>query len=283
MEKLAIVNADDLGFSQGTTDGIVRAHRDGIVTSTTIIANGPAAEAAAGQIGALPGLGVGVHLNVCQGRPLSKAGAALAGEDGLMRHTGMGLLAACVVRPWLLGAVEAEFDAQIRWALDHGIRPTHLDSHRHSHGFPPIFAVAGRLARRYKVPYLRWHGEWLPGGGWPAVECKQRGISAVLGLFGVIDRLLAPDLRATRGTWGIAHTGRIDEHFLVRASAAIRPGVTEIMVHPGLPDDPDGPAQAGLETRLVASRQAELDALCRPAVRDAFSRNSVRLVHYGQI
>ena len=89
---------------------------------------------------------------------------------------------------------------------------------------------------------------------------------------------LAPDLRATRGTWGVSHTGRIDAEWLIRAASRARPGVTEIMTHPGLGDD-----LSPAETRLLDSRRAELAALCDPAVRKAFERRGIELVHYGQL
>jgi len=276
--KRAIVNADDLGFSEGTTAGILKAHREGIVTSATIVANMPASEAAARHLAEAPELGVGVHLNVSQGRPLSKSGQALADEDGLMRHTGAGILLACTLRPWLLRAVGDEFDAQIRWALDHGIRPTHLDSHRHSHGFPLIFPRVAGLAKRYGIRFARWYRERLPGNGWGASPAGQRRNRALLNLCGAVNSIIEPSLRGTLGTWGIAHTGLIDADFLARVAAAVRPGVTEIAVHPGLGED-----LSGKQTRLLESRRIEVEALCGPATRQAFERNAVELIHYGQI
>ncbi|HUS92575.1 MAG TPA: ChbG/HpnK family deacetylase [Phycisphaerae bacterium] len=276
--KRVIVNADDFGFSEGVTEGILRAHRAGIVTSTTLAANMPAAASAVARLGEAPGLGVGVHLNVCQGPPLSAAGRELAGDDGVMRRTAGQLLAACLLRPRLLAAVEAEAEAQVRWALDHGVRPTHLDSHRHVHGFWPIFVRVVGLARRYHIPFVRRHREVLSGPGWPAAEAKQRRIAVLTNLFGARNALVAPALQPTRGTWGVAHTGRIDAAWLVRAARAVRPGVTEIMTHPGLADD-----LAPAATRLLASRRKELAALCDPAVREAFARRGIELTHYGRI
>jgi len=276
-EKRVIVNADDLGFSQGVTEGIEKAHREGIVTSATIIANMPGSEAAARRLVELPGLGVGVHLNVSQGRPLSTE-AALADEDGVMRHTAAGVLMACTWRPWLLNAIEAEFDAQIRWALDHGIRPTHLDSHRHSHGFPPVFVRVARLARRHNIPFVRRLSEKLPGEGWAVAPAKQRRTRTLLNLFGPANSLIARRLHGTLGTWGIAHTGLVDTDFLVRVAGAVQPGVTEVMVHAGLGNDLNDQA-----TRLVQSRRVETEALCDPTVRHAFETNGVKLIHYGQI
>ena len=276
--KFVVVNADDFGFSRGITEGILRAWRDGIVTSTTIAANMPAAAEAVDRLVEAPGLGVGVHLNVCQGPPLSEEGLALADGDGVMRSKATGLVLTCLRRPCLFAAVEAECDAQIRWVLDRGVRPTHLDSHRHVHGLPPIFLRVLRLARRYDIPFVRWHREVLPGDGWPAVEAKQRRVRLLTNLFGAVNGLLAPSAGHARETWGVGHTGQIDVAWLVRAARAVRPGVTEIMTHPGIADDLDA-----AQTRLRASRLVELEALCDPAARDAFVRNHVKLAHYGQL
>ena len=276
--KIVVVNADDFGFSDGVTEGILRAHAEGIVTSASLTANMPAAAAAVGRLGDAPGLGVGVHLNVCQGPPLSRAGRALADEDGMMRSTATAVLLGCMLRPRRLDAIEAECDAQVRWVLDHGIRPTHLDSHRHVHAFTPVFARVARLARRYDIPFVRRHREVLRGGGWPAPAAKQRRVAVLSNVFGLCNGPMAAGVRRADATWGVAHTGRIDAGWLMRAADRIGPGVTEIMTHPGAGDDLD-PA----ETRLLASRRAELEALCDPAVKEAFRRNGIELVHYGQL
>ena len=276
--KRVIVNADDFGFSEGVTEGVLRAHREGIVTSTTIVANMPPAEAAVRRLAEAPSLGVGVHLNVSQGPPLSAAGEALAGGDGVMNSTAVQLLLACTRRPRLIDAIEAECEAQIRWAIDRGVRPTHLDSHRHIHAFTPVFARVARLARRYDIPFVRWHREVLAGGDWPSCPAKQRRISLLTSLFGALNAVVGPDLRATQGTWGIAHTGGIDSRWLIRAARSARPGATEIMTHPAAGRDLDASV-----TRLLESRRVELSALCDPAVREAFEHYGIELVHYGQL
>ena len=277
-QKRAIVNADDFGFSPGVTEGILRVHREGIVTSTTIAANMPAAADAAGRLAEVPDLAVGVHLNVSQGPALSAGGRQLAGDDGVMHRTAVGVILDCARRPRLLDAVETEFDAQIRWALDHGIRPTHLDSHRHAHGFPPIFARVAGLARRYHIPFVRWFGEVLPGRHWPHAPAAQRRNSRVLNCFAAANAGGGSDLRGARGTWGVMHTGFIDADWLRRAARTLRSGVTEIMVHPGTGDDLEPAA-----TRLRATRQIEREALCDPAVKDAFDRHGIEFTHYGRL
>ncbi|MHC4986810.1 MAG: carbohydrate deacetylase, partial [Planctomycetota bacterium] len=169
-----------------------------------------------------------------------------------------------------------EFDAQIRWALDHGLAPTHLDSHRHAHGLPAIFKRVIRLARRYDIAFVRRYREVLPGRDWPAAEPKQRRIAKWLTRFGRLHSFSAKGRLLTTGTLGIAHTGSIDAAWLIRAAERLPDGVTEIMTHPGLADD----LPAG-QTRLGDARPGELAALCDPRVREAFERAGVRPIHYG--
>lgn len=278
-EKCAIINADDFGFSQGISLGIIQAHRQGLVTSTTVAVNMPAAADCLPMLREVPGLGVGVHLNCTQGPALSSAGRAeLAGDDGTMNFTAIGIIAACIRRPGVVRAVEAEFDAQIRWALDRNLRPTHLDTHRHSHAFYPIFKALCRLCRRYDIPLVRRHRECLPGR-WPAAPAKQRRVSKLLNVMGWLNARACGEVFGTTGTWGIAHTGVLDAKWLVLAAERLPVGVTEIMVHPGMPSD-DLDAST---TRLLASRQTELAGLCDESARQAFRDHGVRLIHYGNL
>jgi len=272
-----VVNADDFGFSSGVTEGILCAHLEGVVTSTTIMANMPAAEEAAGRLTEAPSLGVGVHLNVSQGRPLSGRGEALADADGLMRRSALGVVLACIRRPGLIDAVEAEFDAQIRWALEHGIRPTHLDSHRHTHGWPAVFARVVKLARRYDIRFIRRLREVLTGRRRAGSPLRQVAVARALTALGAVGGAV-PELAQAGGTMGISRGGCIDADWLIRSARSVRPGVTEFITHPGLPDGLD-PA----DTRLIESRRAEMEALCDPRVREAFERMGIRLVHYGQL
>jgi predicted glycoside hydrolase/deacetylase ChbG (UPF0249 family) len=176
-------------------------------------------------------------------------------------------------------AIKAEFDAQIRWVLDHGLRPTHLDTHRHAHALGRILADVCELAGHYNIRFVRRLGEHLPGGGWPEAPGRNRRVRTMVNLAAFLGGHGRPGpTAATLGTWGVAHTGAIDRRWLTLAAQRLRAGVTEIMTHPGL--------LAGLDpsaTRLVESREAELEALCDPSVRQAMQQNNVKLIHYGQI
>ncbi len=318
--RRVIINADDFGFSGGISEGILRGHRGGVVTSTTIATNMPAAEEAVRQLAAAPGLGVGVHLNVCQGLPLSQGARVLADADGVLRLSAMRAVVVCVFKPWLLKVIEGEFDAQIRWVLDHGIRPTHLDSHRHTHGYPAVFAGVARLARRYGIPFVRWHRERLPEGisdsyGMPPTaplngsgpverSVKLGGIGELGGVQmpGAKAPLAAPldgkqrrmarvlnvlgwiNRRIAPDVIGTNGTWGIEQTGAITAEWLIRMAKC---VPAGVTEIMVHPGLAdGLDaeaSRLRESREKELAAVCDPAVRDALREHKVELVHYGQL
>jgi predicted glycoside hydrolase/deacetylase ChbG (UPF0249 family) len=275
-----IVNADDLGWTEGVNAGVFRAHREGMVSSTTLAANMPAAEQALGELANLPNLGVGVHLNACQGPALSRQGRQiLAGPRGVMDRTGGQVLRACLLRPArMLPAIEAEFDAQIDWCLRHRLHPTHADSHRHLHAWPPVFRLVAGLCRRYDIRFVRRPLEMLGGAAFPPARTRRRLLSKLVNLMGRRCHALAPERFATTGTLGLAHTGLIEAGFLLAALESLQPGVTEIMVHPGY--------AAGLsfaQTRLLASRQIEMEALCDAQVLGRLKERKVELTHYGRL
>lgn len=288
-----IINADDLGWTEGVNEGILRAGREGIVTSATLAANMPAAEAAVEAVKALVAepspvgrsLGIGVHLNACQGPALSALGReTLAGGDGIMRHTAGSVLRSCLLRPRrTLPAIRAEFQAQIEWCLRRGLTPTHADSHRHLHAWPAVFRLVTDLCREYDIPFVRRFREPVGGHhrGWcplPPAKLKQRLASQAMNLLGRRCERIAPDRWATRGTLGVAHTGGITVAFLLAAIDSLEAGATEIMVHPGYAH---GLSRA--ETRLLACREAEMRALCDERVRRRIEERKVVLTHYGEL
>src|SRR5580704_7573804 len=136
-EKRLIVNADDFGMSRGVSDGIIQAHLHGFLSSTSLMPNMPAAEYAASCLGRVPGLGVGVHLNICQGRPILPSREVESLVDARGDFHAPAIQAHKVWFGQTDGfEIEAEFIAQIRWMKDRGIVPTHADSHQHMHMYP---------------------------------------------------------------------------------------------------------------------------------------------------
>jgi predicted glycoside hydrolase/deacetylase ChbG (UPF0249 family) len=269
--RAVIINADDFGLSEGISEGILRAAREGVLTSTTIQANQPMCESCLRFLKeAPPHLGVGVHLTMNGGRPLSKAGQALADENGKLSLTASQTFITLFKKPSLLKAAEAEFEAQIQWAFDH----------RHSHAYPPLFRRVRKLAKKYDIPFIRQYGEKFVGEGWPDYDPQNLKAYRILNFFGWYIANRWPGVRGTVGTWGVLQTGRMSAEWLVRAAQATAElnGVVEIMTHPGLTYD-----LTPQITRMRDSRREELSALTNPAVKEAFRHYGVDLINYRDL
>ena len=145
MRKL-IVNADDFGFSEAVNHGILKAMEDGIVTSTSIMANMPGFAHAAALYHEHPDMAVGVHLNLTCYRPLLSTHKTLVTETGYFHKQGE--LAGCCEEE-----MYEELKAQIDYVLAQGIRIDHLDSHHHIHTTTKLQKVVERLYKEYALPF----------------------------------------------------------------------------------------------------------------------------------
>lgn len=285
-----IVNADDLGWTQGVNRGIAEAHRNGIVTSTSLLANGCAFEEGVQSALQSPRLGVGVHLNLSDGKPLAPARQvkSLLDEDGNFSGGPETLLFRLTAKSLDAREVELEWNAQIERVRAAGIRPTHLDGHKHVQMLPGLFAVALRLAKKHGIEAVRVSHEAsslraaLNSGSELAGLILKQGVQA-RGL-----KLLARDARkmaeragiaAADYFCGIAQTGVLTKKGIQQMLASLPEGTTELMCHPGYAD-------AELEksaTRLQKSRQTELEILTDKEIRKSIAVLGIRLINYGEI
>ena len=274
--KRLIVNADDFGWSDAVTGGILRAHLEGVLTSTTLMANFPGAEAALERARReAPRLGIGLHLNVTEGRPLSGAAAApLVDAAGEFGRSLTALDRAVRRSEEARQAVAREWEAQIAWARDHGLAPTHLDSHKHVHLFPAILPTVIDLARRHGIGAIRTTAEvlvphcyhFLPDEWGMKDHLRHWLLGHVARRWG---RAAQPAVRAaglatTDWFFGVRATGGVSAWLLRQLLEHAPEGTGEVMVHPGLPQ-----VEGGRPTRLRSSRPLELEAVCDPAVRQA--------------
>jgi hopanoid biosynthesis associated protein HpnK len=289
-----IVNADDLGWTAGVNRGIAEAHRNGILTSASLLANGAAFREAVELAKSLPNLGIGVHLNLSDGAPLtgpqmlSKLILNNRGEfDGGPERLLLKMATSSPAMSALARSdIEHEWNLQIRRVRDAGITPTHLDGHKHVHMLPGLFEVALRLAKRHGIGAIRISHEasslraaLSTGEGRAAVVLKQ-GVQA-RGL-----KLLARDAReqaeragvSTADSFcGIAQTGELTKQGVTRLLQSLPEGTTELMCHPGYTDD----ALRKTATRLQTSRERELEILTDPEIRNLVASQGIRLIDYG--
>jgi predicted glycoside hydrolase/deacetylase ChbG (UPF0249 family) len=269
MTRRLVVNADDFGFTHDVNRGIVEAHTRGILTATTLMANGSAFDDAVRLAREHPALDVGCHLVLVQGPSLAHRGRILP-------RTLTELVQALVTRqldPW------EELKPQVERILGSGLRPLHMDTHKHTHLWPPVLDVVVRLSAEFGIPWVRRPFD-LPivAGG---VPWSKRAISAAAGsLRGRFHRKLAEHgCRTTDYFAGFQITGRFRSAELAALVRALPAGVTEFMCHPGCCTD----ELRSASTRLKESREAELQALISPEVRAAAEENGIRLVGYRDL
>jgi hopanoid biosynthesis associated protein HpnK len=283
-----IVNADDLGWTAGVNRGIAEAHRNGIVTSASLLANGEAFAEAAELARGTRGLGVGVHLNLSDGSPISapETVPSLLNDSGEFEGGPDGLLMKIATRRISMREVETEWQAQIAKVRGTGVAPTHLDGHKHVHMLPGLFEIALRLAKRHGIGAVRVSHEAsnlraaLSAGELRASVVLKQGVQA-RGL-----KLLARDARTQADRagvstadhfCGIAQTGELTKEGLARLLQSLPEGTTELMCHPGYADE----ALRKTATRLQGSREKEVEILTDVGIRNLVASQGIRLIDYA--
>lgn len=154
MTKL-IINADDFGYSPAINYGIVAAFSDGILTSTTLMANMPGFNHAIALSRTYPKLGIGAHLNLTCGAPILQKRYSSIVHNGLFLSLDQLKQNLAKID---LEDVYKEWDAQIATIYDHGIELTHLDSHHYVHAFGELYKVIELLAEKYALPIRNCFG-----------------------------------------------------------------------------------------------------------------------------
>jgi len=258
VRRTLIVNADDFGFTRDVNSGIIEAHRDGILTATTLMATGDAFDDAVRLAKETPSLDIGCHL-VLVGAP------------------GFPLTVPQLVRAVALRRIDiyGELSRQVRRIVDAGLSPTHLDTHKHTHLLPPVLEAVARISEEFRIPWVRRPFDFplQPGGvGWTNRLMRLMG-----GRFH--SALTRHHCRSTDWFAGFRITGQYRSGDLAELIRALPEGVTEFMCHPGR----CGEDLRAARTRLKESREEELRALTAPEVRAALADAGVKLVSYREL
>ena len=280
-----IVNADDFGLTRGVNRGILEAHRQGIVTSATIMANGQAFDDASERVTATSRLSVGCHVVLVDGRPVL-GGQTLSNnrfDDGRFFEN----LSAFALRASSGNVnaddIEAEATAQIRKLQAAGVVVSHLDTHKHTHIIPAVLRPLLRAARACGVPAIR-----NPFGPvHVSIVAKHPKLWKQFGKITILRGLGKPFRRSvaaagmltTDGTVGIVATGAMDARLFEDIVTGLPEGTWELVCHPGY-DDAD---LDGIRTRLRESRAVELRLLISPEAREILDRGKVQLISYREL
>lgn len=251
MSKYLIVNADDFNLTAGVSRGIVDGHRQGIITSTTVMVNLPGLLRSRDLAAEVPGLGLGLHINLTLGEPVLSPSMVPSlidahgrfvrdrdrlGEEGVPQE------------------IRDEAAAQVRRFEEvFERRPTHLDTHYHMHRLPRVLASVLEVAADANLPLRAVTPEM-------AAQIRGSGVSSP-------DRMVG-DVGAD--PYWTAES-------LLACIRAAEDGITELMCHPGYADD------ALAASSYCAQREGELRGLCDPRVKAAPAPAGVELISYRDL
>jgi len=280
MKKL-IINADDFGLSTGANRAVIRAWQEGILTSASLMVGGRACEEAISLARENPGLQVGLHLTLVQGRavlPQEEIPGLTDSEGNLpMDPVGAGM------RFFFSGSLKRELyreiEAQILRFREAGLPLSHIDGHLNIHMHPTVFDILAELMPKHGITSFRLTREDLARD--PA-DHRQRRMGRMLDafIFGrlakrcrpVLDRL---GMYYSNEVKGLLNSGRMTEEYLLKVLERLQEGVTEIYFHPGCTPDPE------LAAWMPDYRHGEeLAALTSARVRDMIADRGILLGNY---
>jgi predicted glycoside hydrolase/deacetylase ChbG (UPF0249 family) len=291
-----IINADDFGLTMGVNRAIVEGHRAGIVTSATIMANANAYDDACKLSQATPTLHTGCHVVLIDGQPITAGAESLLNGDSQNGDSPNGkarfrtslkdFARAAVGRKLSATEIQKEAEAQIGRLQSAGIKVSHVDSHKHTHMFPQVLRPVLKAAKSLGVRAVR--NPFEPVRAWPIASTmgapgmwlRCAGVMS----FQMFARAFYKTVReeglyTTDGTVGIAATGMLNQKTLSAIIAAIPEGTWELVCHPGYSDN--DLLAAG--TRLLKSREIELEALTSAETKSLLERQKIQLISYAEL
>lgn len=264
--KILVVNADDFGVNMPVNKGIMFCHKNGIVNSTSLMANMPEFDT---TIKMLKNIDTGIHLNLTWGKPLTKA-KSLINHKGHFKND--------MILRMLMGKldkydIEEELKAQITKVKKY-IKPAHVNSHQHFHVFPFVRKMVAEITLNNKIPWIRLPNESLK------LRLNRQTLNLLVLKY--YSRKASKDydelgLKYPNAFFGIADTGSLTLESFKKILTLVKDGVTEIMCHPGYP------GKTLKLDKLKKTRMQELELLTHPEIADTIKQQSIKLKRFGEI
>ena len=274
MKKVLVIVGDDFGSSAPVNYSIAEACDSGILTSASLMAGGCAFADAVRAADDRKDLSVGVHVTLCDGHavlPPSCIPGLVDGDGNLEKNP---------VKAWLKCSkqalqpqIEMEIEAQFDRLKEAGITPTHVDGHHHLHMHPFVFSAICRLGSRRGVKWIRIPKEPLKAAF--GMNSRRRGAMpflewAVFGPLGSYNarRAAGHGMRVPDSVYGLSHTGKIDERYLLDIFDLLSGPVGELFTHPDVSTE---------------NGRTELMALTSKTVRDRLDVLGIAPAGYGEL
>jgi chitin disaccharide deacetylase len=267
-----VVNADDFGRSSSINQAVIRAHREGILTTASLMVNEPGFEQAVTLARECPNLGVGLHLTLLCGHSALPAqqipGLVNANQEFSNSPAGVGFRY-CFQRG-VRKQLRADIHAQFQKFRATGLPLDHVNGHLHLHLHPTVFRILIEDATELGIERLRltfdpfWLNLRLSPGHFP-----YRALHAAI--YHCLSARARPALRErgirhTRAVFGLLQNGRVDENFALRLLAHLPPGDSELYSHPSLDEF-----------------RNEFEALISPRVREEVEKLGIKLIRYQDL
>ena len=267
-----IVNADDMGRTSSINQAILQAHRDGILTSASLMVNEPACDEAVAIARATPSLGIGLHLTLAGGRSALPASKIPGLVDNANQFSANPVMAGLhyFFLPWLRPQLEAEITAQFERFQRTGLPLDHVNGHLNIHLHPVILSLMLRRAKTLNIRHVRltcdpfWLNARLASGQW--LYRISHGL-----IYLALSAWARPALRRqkighTDRVFGLLQSGRVNYDYICRLIADLPEGDSELYSHPSLHDS-----------------KHELDALVNPDIKSIVHRLRIQLMRYQDL
>lgn len=283
-----ITNSDDFGLTDSITDAIIDTHLNGIMTSTTLMANMIGFDYAVSKAKELPNLGIGIHFNLTEGKPLTEVSKIpdLVDANGNFKNNTIQR------KNLILGStksaqIEIELKNQLERLLDNNIIPTHFDSHHHITGVPLAFKASMAIAKRYKVNNARitnidfQYHSLSQYNAYTKIKHRMKTLPKAL-----IHSKNKKDLR--KYGFKTPDTKLLPNRILpvsndpieqfIRTLSILKPGVTEISFHPGYEN-----SDLNDSKQTAALRIRDLKVANSALVMDYIKKNNIQLINFKDI
>lgn len=288
-----IISADDYGLSDLTCQGILEAHKNGILTSTSVMSAG--ALLSKQQIGWLmdcPKLGTGGHLSLTVGRPLNERLASfsqIVDEHGFFKPSYINLVQTLTFgqdRKHILKEIESELNLQLTRLLDSGLKIDHLNSQHHVHMFPPIFLIVNNLAEKYNIRHVRRSRERLSHFiNHPHLLFEVDSINILKALIlNIFSMALHPKVPSTM-FYGVVNSGLSNWTYIEKMISSLEKNCpTEILFHPGKVEFSEDRVLANFLKFLASpAREEEIQLLCSNTFKNHLNKVGAKLCRFQDI
>lgn len=279
--KQLVITSDDFGLSPGVNRAVEQAWREGLLTCASIMPGAAAFDEAVEIARRNPGLQVGLHLTLVQGRAVLPVDRIpdLVGQDGCFTNNPVAAGMRYFFDRGLYCQLKREIEAQIVKVLEAGLPLTHLDGHLNIHLHPTVFSILAELMPRYGISSFRLSRERL-GHNLQFDRERRVGKTVERIIFGSLAKNAQPrldDLKIGYATEvkGVLNSGRMTEEYILNIIEDLQDGLTEIYFHPGLLPD------AEITRRMPDYRhQEELAAITSSAVKNRLKQLKVAVQNY---